>query len=930
MIPIRVGLRDFLTYAAAEDGGPIVLDFDDAPLWSIGGDNGAGKSAIFDAVTYALYGEHRGGKQHDNRLIRKGATTAKVSLEFRHADHRYKVERTVTRKMARSGAPRPDAKSVHAAVWDPVEEAWNAIPDTDRPTELERWVRSLMGMGPETFRSSVLLRQGEADRLLTVPPNQRFKVLAGLIDLRAYQRLERLADQRRRHAGHDADLLETQLAGLATVTDADVAEAAAALQIADAAAAAADSSRREAEARHHGARHHQELLDKREPLLSRRDRLGATVADADNVRRRTKERAQLGLMLPLVQAAVEDLAAAATETTAAAEASATLAAIDPAALQAAADQAYHALRQLDGQLDALNELTGKLSAVVAAATHLHRCRKDHAQRATTLAELGDPAERKAHAERLDEERGRVRDHQRSLRERHQAAIDRRGAAQQRLNHAKQRLHELDELTGQAACSRCGQQLSAEHLQLERADAAAELEDATTDRDAQRRAVEQLDTALTKADKRLESLNRAYIEAVQAAEAAATAARELRQATSDVAAAWAECDNLATPAAAASHLVTVMTGGDLDEAASAVRALTGLHTDTIDKVIEVKERRDQARTAAEKATTALQQGTHTRTALQHKAAQAKAQAQHHTDKAELRLTGVPAEVAAAVRAGDTAILDQLDARLDALADAEQALLELEEAEAELGQVEATLRSVEEDLAAVLTEHRVPLSGAQETLELAEQKLKSSRVERNDARDHHRDLQEICSQRQELSGQLAAAHRRERAARRLAVLLGRGELQGRLLSEATAGVGAYANDTLARISGGTLEVTLQREGQDDEPTLDILVHDHSSAQEPLEVAFISGSQKFRVAVALAAGLGQYLGGSAAVRALIIDEGFGSLDTDGRQRMIQELRTLAEHLDRIIVVSHHEDFVNQTLFPNGYLLRKDGTRTIVDRAG
>jgi DNA repair exonuclease SbcCD ATPase subunit len=137
------------------------------------------------------------------------------------------------------------------------------------------------------------------------------------------------------------------------------------------------------------------------------------------------------------------------------------------------------------------------------------------------------------------------------------------------------------------------------------------------------------------------------------------------------------------------------------------------------------------------------------------------------------------------------------------------------------------------------------------------------------------------------------RRERAARRLATLLGRGELQGRLLTDATAGVGAYANDTLARISGGTLEVTLQRDGHDDDATLDILVHDHSSAEEPLEVAFISGSQKFRVAVALAAGLGQYLGGSAAIRSLIIDEGFGSLDTDGRQRMIHELRALAEHL-------------------------------------
>src|SRR6266508_3903342 len=145
MIPIRIGVQNFLTYADADDGRPIVFDFDGAALWSIAGDNGAGKSAIFDAVTYALYGEHRGGRQHDNRLIRKGATTAKVTFEFRHGGQRYKIERTETHKTSRSGAPRPDAKGVHAAVWDDAEQAWLAVPDTDRPTELESWVRSLLG-----------------------------------------------------------------------------------------------------------------------------------------------------------------------------------------------------------------------------------------------------------------------------------------------------------------------------------------------------------------------------------------------------------------------------------------------------------------------------------------------------------------------------------------------------------------------------------------------------------------------------------------------------------------------------------------------------------------------------------------------------------------------------------------------------------------
>ena len=49
-----------------------------------------------------------------------------------------------------------------------------------------------------------------------------------------------------------------------------------------------------------------------------------------------------------------------------------------------------------------------------------------------------------------------------------------------------------------------------------------------------------------------------------------------------------------------------------------------------------------------------------------------------------------------------------------------------------------------------------------------------------------------------------------------------------------------------------------------------------------------------------------------------------------MIEELRALSDHLDRIIVVSHHEDFSDRTLFPNGFVLRKDGTKTVVERVG
>jgi DNA repair protein SbcC/Rad50 len=82
----------------------------------------------------------------------------------------------------------------------------------------------------------------------------------------------------------------------------------------------------------------------------------------------------------------------------------------------------------------------------------------------------------------------------------------------------------------------------------------------------------------------------------------------------------------------------------------------------------------------------------------------------------------------------------------------------------------------------------------------------------------------------------------------------------------------------------------------------------------VAFLSGSQRFRVAVSLALGIGQYARGRRRpIEAVIIDEGFGCLDRFGRAEMIEQLGALRGRLARIILVSHQEEFTDA--FSDGY---------------
>ncbi len=227
MIPVRVLVRNFLCYSEMEDGTPIEFDFEGSRLWSITGDNGAGKSAIFDAITYALFGQHRGGAQDDARLIHKGASECEAAFEFRLDERLYRVRRTVGR---RKGKGTQDPKTWQAAWFDPDAGDWRPIPDTERERGLQRWVEDQLGFGYETFVASVLLLQGQSDQLVLARPKARFEILSGLLDLRPYERLESRALERMRAARTQVQSLDAQLAGLTTATAGEMEEAQSAAQ----------------------------------------------------------------------------------------------------------------------------------------------------------------------------------------------------------------------------------------------------------------------------------------------------------------------------------------------------------------------------------------------------------------------------------------------------------------------------------------------------------------------------------------------------------------------------------------------------------------------------------------------------------------------------------------------------------------------------
>ena len=151
--------------------------------------------------------------------------------------------------------------------------------------------------------------------------------------------------------------------------------------------------------------------------------------------------------------------------------------------------------------------------------------------------------------------------------------------------------------------------------------------------------------------------------------------------------------------------------------------------------------------------------------------------------------------------------------------------------------------------------------------------------------------------------------------LAELLGRDRLQRHLVREAERQIVDYGNAVLDRLSGGQLYLKLA--GSDDggaDKALDLDCFNRATGGDAIGVMFLSGSQKFRVAVSLALAIGQYASRQhRPIDSVIIDEGFGSLDRTGRQVMIQELQNLRGQLKCILLVSHQEEFAEA--FADGY---------------
>lgn len=134
---------------------------------------------------------------------------------------------------------------------------------------------------------------------------------------------------------------------------------------------------------------------------------------------------------------------------------------------------------------------------------------------------------------------------------------------------------------------------------------------------------------------------------------------------------------------------------------------------------------------------------------------------------------------------------------------------------------------------------------------------------------------------------------------------------LIEQALPEIEAQANDLLERLSNGTMSLKFETQAEykdnkrtDKKETLEIKISDSSGVYREYEM--YSGGEAFRVNFAIRLALSRVLAHRAGARlqTLVIDEGFGSQDANGRQRLIEAINQVRGDFEKILVITHLEE--------------------------
>jgi exonuclease SbcC len=826
-------MRNFMCYR--EDVPP--LSFDGIHTACLSGDNGNGKSALIDAMTWALWGQARA--KSDDDLLHSGQPEMEVEFDFAVGEQAFRVIRKRARPKRAGGAGQSLLEFQQA-----VDDGYTPITGNSI-AQTQQKIVSTLHMDYDTFINSAFIRQGHADEFTTKRPAERKEVLASILGLAFYDDLEAQARELAKRQEMERGQLEIALSEIGDelaqrpAHEAEQAEAERILAEIEKVAKASDAKLSE-------LRQRRDILERKKVQL---DQLEArTSSTLDNLERWQVQVKQHVSRLEEYQGVIARRASIEEGYTRFAEA------------RSRCDELNQKLLLLDRLKDRRNRLERAIDSAQAALVRDHDLMQSKISDLETRA--GRLSQSQSQLQQLQTQLGQLAEREAALQQKKQAGRELQtqvSRLESRLIQYEQTIKELGEkiglLSGQteAKCPLCETELGGEGLQLIASKYSAEKQASAESLETRQAELEQKKSqleALLQETSRLEAgLNQDRVsvqsrigilgrEVAEAQEASAQLT-EMRGQLAEIESRLAGKDFATSEQAALSTLVGELTRLDYDpeqheQVQQQMRDLEQYEAPKR-KLEEAEQRIDQEKEAAARAEAAAQElsrGLET----------------DNQQKQEL-----------------TAELAELPPLIT-----------------ELAQVESEHQALERQQ-------------KQATEALWQVKARLQR------------LVELETRQQEKQALLAQTAREESIYRELVRAFGKGGIQALLIEVALPDIEVEANRLLGRMTDNRMHVKFetQRETKkgDVVETLDITISDELGTRS---YEMFSGGEAFRINFAIRIALSRLLArrAGAPLPTLIIDEGFGTQDSTGIEKLREAITSIQDDFDKILVITHIEE--------------------------
>ena len=191
MIPVKLILSAFGSYAGREE-----IDFEKAGagIFLVSGDTGAGKTTVFDAITYALYDQTSGGKRDGNMMRSQYAgldTPTFVDFTFRYREQLYRIVRSPeyerpSRRKGKNGKPGTTVEKAKVSLYLPDGSEFMG-----KKGEVNRKIVEIIGLNAGQFTQTVMLAQGDFLKLLYARSDERKEIFSRIFQTDVFAQIQR-------------------------------------------------------------------------------------------------------------------------------------------------------------------------------------------------------------------------------------------------------------------------------------------------------------------------------------------------------------------------------------------------------------------------------------------------------------------------------------------------------------------------------------------------------------------------------------------------------------------------------------------------------------------------------------------------------------------------------------------------------------------